>query len=124
MWSRYLSLSSIDNNPEMIQVEIFELESHSFPGECRPIGNNPNTNNSLDIMVGAETMRMYGIKIVNKTEQNLYPHIFYFDNSDFSIGKLILRLSCSLITFEPSFRMFLFPSSNVKSLQARLTLEL
>jgi hypothetical protein len=93
---RYLSLSHIDSNPETrnIQVEIFELESdpNSFNSrECRPVGNNLNTKNVLDIVVGVKTLRRYGIKITNKTDKNLYPHVFYFDNSDFSIGKLIFR---------------------------------
>ena len=90
---RYLSLNCIDNNPEMIQVEIFELELSPNSRECRPIGNNLNTNNNIDMVVDAETMHRYGIKITNKTDQNLYPHVFYFDNGDFSIGKLILLLA-------------------------------
>ena len=93
---RYLSLSRIDSNPEMIQVEIFELELNPDPfyhRECRPIGKNLNANNNIDMVVDAETTRRYGIKITNKTEQNLYPHVFYFDNGDFSIRKLILLLS-------------------------------
>jgi hypothetical protein len=97
---QYLSLSRIDSNPKMIQVEIFELESNpnpSYPRECRPIGNNLNTNNNIDMVVDTETTRKYGIKITNKTEQNLYPHVFYFDNGDFSISKLIFLLAYDVL---------------------------
>ena len=53
---RYLALSRID------QVEIFELKSNqnsSHPGECRPMGNNLNTNNNIDMEVDAETTCKY-----------------------------------------------------------------
>ena len=40
---------------------------------------------------------MHGIKITNKTEQNLYPHVFYFDNGDFSIRKLISLLAYDVL---------------------------
>lgn len=105
---RHLSLNQIDSNPEIrnIQVEIFQLKSNSYSRECRPIGNNLNTNNILDIVVGAETKRMYGIKITNKTDKNLYPDVFYFDNSDFSIRKLIFLLAYG-IEQPNNFRMLL-----------------
>jgi hypothetical protein len=51
----------------------------------RPDGPNLNISGVVDIVVDKDAI--YGIKIVNDSPLALYPSLFYFDNSDFSISK-------------------------------------
>jgi hypothetical protein len=52
----------------------------------RPYGPNLIKDGVIDIVVEEEEEAIYGIKIVNKSKIPLYPSLFYFDNSDLSIG--------------------------------------
>ena len=49
-----------------------------------PVGPNLNVDGVVDIIASNRTM--YGVKIINNTSRALYPSLFYFDNSDLSIG--------------------------------------
>ncbi|KIM23672.1 hypothetical protein M408DRAFT_250848 [Serendipita vermifera MAFF 305830] len=44
--------------------------------------SNLNVNNRIDLVVGEDK---YGIKLVNNSDKNLYPYLFFFDCSDLSI---------------------------------------
>jgi len=48
-----------------------------------PYGDDLNVDGVIDIVVDEHAM--YGIKVFNNTSKSLYPWLFYFDNSDFSI---------------------------------------
>jgi hypothetical protein len=60
-------------------VEFFE---HGNP--VLKADENLNRCGLVDIVV--DNKAMYGIKIINNMNMGLYPYLFFFDNSDFSIG--------------------------------------
>ena len=68
-------------------IEFKELQFASGTGfrTRHPVGENLNIDGVVDIDVSEG--KMYGIKIINSTEEDLYPSLFYFDNSDLSICK-------------------------------------
>jgi hypothetical protein len=51
----------------------------------KPCGENLIKNGIVDIVIQEDAI--YGIKLTNKGNKPLYPSLFYFDNSNFSIGK-------------------------------------
>jgi len=80
-----------------IQVEFTEVvqSEEEYDDHLRPIfypvGPNFNHENIIDIRI--QQGKMYGIKIINNSDVALYPFLFFFDNSDFSIGQYMsLRL--------------------------------
>ncbi|KIM26235.1 hypothetical protein M408DRAFT_330631 [Serendipita vermifera MAFF 305830] len=44
--------------------------------------SNLNVNNRIDLVVGEDK---YGIKLINNSDKNIYPYLFFFDCSDLSI---------------------------------------
>lgn len=80
------------------------------------ITQDAQSRNMVDIVVEEETL--YGQKIRNTSQHALYPYLFYFDNSDFSISKQIFLLveriyrrvfPCPDFYFRPS--LFIIPCS-------------
>lgn len=51
-----------------------------------PIGDNLVEQGIAEIVVDADDSGDYGIKITNHTDQELYAHVLYFDNSELSIS--------------------------------------
>jgi len=53
----------------------------------QPYGPNLKRDGGIDLVI--ETDTMYGIKIINTTGEPLYPSLFFFNNSEWSISKCI-----------------------------------
>jgi hypothetical protein len=71
-----------------IQVEfkrVEELEDYDddWNAIIGPVGENLNIDGVVDLVVDSDAM--YGIKLINNTALDLYPSLFFFDNSDLSI---------------------------------------
>ncbi|KAF8970573.1 caspase domain-containing protein [Flammula alnicola] len=47
--------------------------------------DNLNINNVVHVDVGDEEV-LYGLKVINESSRDLFPVLFYFDNTDFSIS--------------------------------------
>ncbi|KDR74101.1 hypothetical protein GALMADRAFT_602515 [Galerina marginata CBS 339.88] len=77
-------------NSISIQIEFFKLEAvrSPFPDvdlpDLLPVGRNLHHNNAVELT--AEPDSPYGIKLTNTGSRDLYPSVFYFDNSDLSIA--------------------------------------
>jgi hypothetical protein len=80
---------------ENVEIEFWKLEclrdqfDDYYQALCRPCGDNIFVNGIVHL--DADTEDMYGMKITNKTLLGLYVSVFYFDNSDFSIGEYFMR---------------------------------
>jgi hypothetical protein len=80
---------------EKVGIEFTKLEyffdEFDFRLLARPCGDNIFMNGI--IRLDADTGDVYGMKITNKTLLSLYVSVFYFDNSDFSIGEYFVSKS-------------------------------
>ncbi|EDR08533.1 uncharacterized protein LACBIDRAFT_297307 [Laccaria bicolor S238N-H82] len=78
--------NQIQNN---IKVEFYKLQEsdtdfdEAGSPERYPVGDNLCRQDVIEFTVDDEAI--YGIKIVNNTPWDLYPNVFYFDNSELSI---------------------------------------
>lgn len=109
-----------------VSIEFMELsETSEYDAMLMPklgpstenlITQDAQSRNMVDIVVEEETL--YGQKIRNTSQHALYPYLFYFDNSDFSISKQIFLLveriyrrvfPCPDFSFRPS--LFIIPCS-------------
>lgn len=75
---------------DFVEIEVTELRHNgtyddSFEPVLAPTNWKRGKDFSLQIKSGNETI--YGWKIINKSKVPLYPALFYFDNSDWSISK-------------------------------------
>ena len=52
-----------------------------------PVGSNLVANGVAEVHVDSDEPDYYGFRITNKSGKDLYPSIYYLDNSDLSIGK-------------------------------------
>ncbi|KAF8150569.1 caspase domain-containing protein [Crassisporium funariophilum] len=69
---------------QFTQLEISETEFDEFGRQLNvPIGPNLLVEDMISLEVDEDNI--YGIKIINNTAWDLYPNVFYFDNSDMSI---------------------------------------
>ena len=102
----YGELKRCDNNPllsQMIDVKFYELIDDlgvvvDADTSFRPPVLKPRTNESL-LQDGTISLRIpqtyadsdpaYGIKLINKSNVDLFVSMFYFVNSDLSIGMQI-----------------------------------
>jgi hypothetical protein len=70
---------------QKVSLELFRLKQHSnmewMPDE--KIGNLLNNN---DARVHADKAARYGLAITNRSHDDLFPYLFYFDPSDYSIS--------------------------------------
>ena len=87
--------NQIQNN---VKVEFYKLKEsdtdfdEAGSPERYPVGDNLCRQDVIEFSVEDEAM--YGIKIVNTTPWDLYPNVFYFDNSELSI-------SADFVFFDP-----------------------
>ena len=82
---------------DQVQLEfrkVKELDDYDedFNPIVEPVGDNLNVEGVVDLVV--DTDDMYGIKLINNSAHDLYPALFFFDNSDLSICK------CAMFTAE------------------------
>jgi len=70
---------------EFKKVEELEDEyDDDFNAIIKPVGDDLNVAGVVDIVVNTDDM--YGIKLINNSALDLYPSLFFFDNSDLSIS--------------------------------------
>lgn len=88
------------NFQDHVHLEFRKLEElddydDDFNPIVKPVGDNLNVEGVVDIVVNTDDL--YGIKIVNNSARDLYPSLFFFDNSDLSICKCLILTadSCS-----------------------------
>jgi len=75
----------------IIDLEFFQLGlSDQNYREISPISENLNDNGVIDVVVSQSTNNIYGFKITNKTDEDLYTSVFLFNNTDISIGELFI----------------------------------
>jgi hypothetical protein len=67
------------------QVEEIEEYDEDFNRIIVPVGGDLNRAGVVDFIV--DPAKMYGIKLINNSSLDLYPSLFYFDNSDLSISE-------------------------------------
>ncbi|KAA1472307.1 hypothetical protein DENSPDRAFT_173021 [Dentipellis sp. KUC8613] len=85
---------------EFMKVELSEEEyDDDLNPVVNPAGPDMNKANVVEIFVGDEAM--YGMRIVNTTGRDLYPSLFFFDNSDFSITPYYLPGTAGQIVDPP-----------------------
>ena len=83
-----------------INLEFFQLGlSDQNYREISPISDSLNDNGVIDVVVPKSTNDIYGFKITNKTDEDLYTSIFLFNNTDFSIGEPRIYFSQSKIPY-------------------------
>ncbi|TFY62831.1 hypothetical protein EVG20_g6557 [Dentipellis fragilis] len=85
---------------EFMKVELSEDEyDDDLNPVVKPAGPDMNKANVVEIFVGDDAM--YGMRIVNTTGRDLYPSLFFFDNSDFSITPYYLPATAGQIVDAP-----------------------
>jgi hypothetical protein len=73
-----------------IEVDFYKLEDLSLDtdsfgtSELVPIGSSLYHHNLVEFVVEEDCP--YGLKLTNNGPYDLYPYVFYFDNSDMSVG--------------------------------------
>ena len=76
---------TLQNEVELYFYELCQKEDE-YDDDFNPIyevGNN--FNDAGEVYISEDSTKMYGFKIVNNTSIELYPSLFYFDNSNFEI---------------------------------------
>ncbi|KAF8970608.1 caspase domain-containing protein [Flammula alnicola] len=83
----YWHLNRTNDSPEVannIQVEFYKLREDDSE-DLIPVGDNLCVDNEIDFVV--EEDQPYGVKLINiNKSRDFFPSLFYFDNSDLSIG--------------------------------------
>ncbi|KAF8968688.1 hypothetical protein BDZ97DRAFT_1754992 [Flammula alnicola] len=83
----YWQLNRTNDSPEVtnsIQVEFYKLREDDSE-DLIPVGDNLCVDNEVDFVV--EEDEPYGVKLINTNKsRDFFPSLFYFDNSDLSIG--------------------------------------
>jgi len=76
----------LQNRIDVVFTKVKELETYDddFNPIIEPVGDNLNVEGVVNLVVDPDDM--YGIKIVNRSSLDLYPSLFFFDNSDLSIA--------------------------------------
>lgn len=78
------------NLEDEVGIQFLQLkEAENAFSDRTAIGPNLLTRKErvVYLEVDEEDERVYGIKMVNNTPRNMYPHVFYFDNSALSISE-------------------------------------
>ncbi|KAJ6622353.1 caspase domain-containing protein [Mycena sp. CBHHK59/15] len=75
-----------------VELEMHSLARRDEDGIMIPEGTNIFKKNIAHLSISEPTLP-YGVKIVNKSSYNLYPYLFFFDPSDYSVEAL----------YQPSF---------------------
>ena len=88
--------SRLENDTEkglanVVEIEVVELEHDgTFDDDLEPVLSPIRTccksENGFDLQI-SDSGTIYGWKIINKSKMNLYPALFYFDHSDWSISE-------------------------------------
>ena len=82
------ALGSQLDGAEMVEMHLYRL-GFGPEGTRVPIGDNLFSNHQAELpLKGSQDQEKprYGIKIINQTRFDLFPYLFYFDPSDYSIA--------------------------------------
>ena len=88
---------SLDDSIKKLSVSFFELRDTHL-GHPRVVkadnARNLCENGVIDIEVTEDSEAIYGFEVTNNTDHNeiLFPVLFYFDNTDFTICELITHV--------------------------------
>lgn len=97
-----------------ITVEFTELEEvldemdmleRLEPSPSNLISTTSGGQGVVDILVNPE--KLYGQKIKNASDHDIYPHLFYFSNSDFSISTIIHLQTSTIMMISNHFLLYL-----------------
>lgn len=87
----FWNLERGDNATQLVNkltLEFFKLKkSENMDLQFSPDGPNLYQNNVVKLSVSEDDF--YGIRLTNNTGRDIFPNLFYFDNSDYSVGKLV-----------------------------------
>jgi len=77
---------------QLVSLELFKLK-RSLKGALLPDEDIGNVliNNDARLLVDGEAL--YGLDIINRSQHDLFPYLFYFDPSDYSISDWYVPLS-------------------------------
>ena len=98
-WHRRRTLKTGRGLAGKVKIEVTELrvEKVEYDDELKPVvvygptaSGDRKGGNEFDL----RTETAYGWRIINNCDVPLYPALFYFDNSDWSISELSLLVSC------------------------------
>jgi len=88
---------------QLIDIRFYRLQggngAFDTPEDCKTVGGNLLKNDIIFLDVGDTDEEVaYGIEIVNKSHRDLYPYVYYFDNSDLSISECSIQalLDCPI----------------------------
>ena len=90
-------------NEELIEIQLVEIQYRIPPYRGpTPVGISLIAEGILSLEVNSDFERFkdevfYGINIINRTDQDLYPYIFYLDNKTLCIGKLRISFTTNLL---------------------------
>ncbi|PVF95475.1 hypothetical protein CPB86DRAFT_711236 [Serendipita vermifera] len=93
LFHRYLNHQPLEKVfKEPVSIEFMKLErrgKRKWDAMVQAEGqHNLNKDNQVNLISGTNR---YGMKITNRTGQNLYPYLFHFGCSDFSIGNALMN---------------------------------
>jgi hypothetical protein len=112
----YRELKCVDNNKEIsrhIDIEFYKLQSIYETDEAtvqeerlEPFGPNLYAKGCINVLVSdeeGEEVLPYGMRIINKSGNDLHANLFYFNSSDLSICAYIFVPGNHLLTFRTIF---------------------
>jgi hypothetical protein len=98
---------------EKVKIEVTELKlvRVDYDNELKAVGvYSPTASGSKGGKVfNVETEKLYGLKIINNCKMPLYPALFYFDNSDWSISECYPQWQWLWVTSDDADILFLAP---------------
>jgi hypothetical protein len=106
-------------------IEFLELESSDTEFDelnnpkITPTGENLLVNGIINVTVDSVETN-YGIKITNNSPWDLYPAVFYFDNSDWSVSECI-KDGDQVQAHDYNPERYILPSSNERTVRLRPT---
>jgi len=119
-------LHSSKSNPfidEGVEIQFLRVEESAMYSDRIATGPNLITGGmvSLEIVDGQEVY--YGAEIVNKTDRDLYPHLFSLDSSDLAISTYSHHVSSRVCSHRSCYRIVLRERySGIWGLQSRRTI--
>jgi hypothetical protein len=84
--------SGVESDTDVVEIEMAEMEhdgityNDDFEPVLSPIKSSWKRGDVFDLQIN-NNRTIYGWKIINKIKVDLYPALFYFDNSDWSISE-------------------------------------
>lgn len=122
----FWNLERGDNVSQLVnslQFEFFKLEkSADMDLQFAPVGPSLYQNNVVELLVNEDDL--YGIRLTNKTGRDIFPNLFYFDNSDFGIGaSFIFHAVVSFAKYIYCFRIILYYLACRRKINSRGSLE-